>query len=136
MTPSGVAAAAAYRRLVLAVLGQVAFGVTSRAVTITIRRAGADDTGGALVLSFGFLLIALVLLIGVAVNAYAVVTGMDLGKPALWAVAMCVPCANLIVLLLLNSRATAWCRERGIEVGLFGPTRQSLERLRSGRSAG
>jgi len=61
---------------------------------------------------------------------------MDLGKPALWAVAMCVPCANLIVLLLLNSRATAWCRERGIEVGLFGPTRQSLERLRSGRNAG
>jgi len=136
MTPSGVAAAAAYRRLVLAVLGQVAFGVTSRAVTITIRRAGADDTGGALVVSFGIFLIALVLLIGVAVNAYAVVTGMGLGKPVLWAVAMCVPCVNLIVLLLLNRRATAWCREKGIEVGLLGPTRESLERLRSSLNAG
>jgi len=50
----------------------------------------------------------------------AAAAGSDV--PWLWAVAMLVPCANMIALLVLNSRAKRACRYHGIPVGLFGPT--------------
>jgi hypothetical protein len=54
---------------------------------------------------------------------------MGLGHPMVAAVLMFVPCLNVIVLMVLSGRATAWCGRNGIEVGLFGPTREALRRL-------
>lgn len=38
-----------------------------------------------------------------------------------WAIAMLVPCINIITLLALSAKATAMCREQGVAVGFFGP---------------
>jgi hypothetical protein len=59
----------------------------------------------------------------VALTMYAYRTAAALGSsvPVLWAVAMFVPCVNAITLLVLSSKATSACRERGIVVGLLGP---------------
>jgi hypothetical protein len=43
---------------------------------------------------------------------------------------MFLPCINIIGLLVLSSKAQAWCRQYGIKVGFFGPTKESIEELR------
>jgi ABC-type uncharacterized transport system permease subunit len=59
----------------------------------------------------------------VALTWYAFRTARALGSsnPALWGVAMLIPCINTITLLALSSKATAMCRANGIRVGFFGP---------------
>jgi hypothetical protein len=59
----------------------------------------------------------------VALTVYAYRTAKALGSDVawLWGVAMFVPCLNAITLLVISSKATAACREHGVEVGLFGP---------------
>lgn len=39
-----------------------------------------------------------------------------------------IPCANLILLLFLNSRATTFLKKQGIRVGLMGASRAELDR--------
>ena len=56
-----------------------------------------------------------------AVTAYQLMKGLDSKVPALWAVGMFVPLINILVLLSISSKAQAWCKERGIPVGFFGP---------------
>lgn len=41
-------------------------------------------------------------------------------SPVLWIIAMFIPLVNLICLLVLNSRATAFLRSRGVQVGFMG----------------
>jgi hypothetical protein len=78
--------------------------------------------------------VILVVLIGIlvaqAVTAYKLTRHLGDGAPILWAVAMFLPCVNLIVLLVLSSRAQTWCRLHGIKVGFLGPTKESIEELR------
>jgi len=40
-----------------------------------------------------------------------------------------IPCANLILLLFLNSRATTFLKKQGIRVGLMGASRAELDRF-------
>jgi uncharacterized protein DUF4339 len=78
-------------------------------------------------------LINLVLLVVVAltvVTAYKLTQTMRSGLPVLWAIAMLVPCVNIISLLALSSKAQTWCRRYGIKVGLLGPTKESIEEVR------
>ena len=56
-----------------------------------------------------------------AVTAYQLMKGLNSKVPALWAVGMFVPLINVLVLLSISSKAQAWCKERGIPVGFFGP---------------
>ncbi len=63
----------------------------------------------------------LVTLVMLAVYAYRTSRALGSSVGWLWAVAMLVPCANVITLLVLSSKATSACRERGIEVGFLGP---------------
>jgi hypothetical protein len=56
---------------------------------------------------------------------YRTAEAMGSGAPWVWAVAMFVPCANVITLLVLSSRATSMCRAAGIPVGLLGPKVQA-----------
>jgi len=53
--------------------------------------------------------------------SYRTAQSLHLSLPALWALAMLVPVANLITLLALSAKSTAICREHGIAVGLLGP---------------
>lgn len=49
----------------------------------------------------------------------------------LYAVAMIIPCINLLTLLVLVSRATSALKQGGVKVGLLGVNRETLERLRA-----
>jgi hypothetical protein len=59
----------------------------------------------------------------IALAFYAFRTAEALGSPSapLWAVAMLIPCINVITLLVLSSNATGMCRANGVPVGFFGP---------------
>jgi hypothetical protein len=79
------------------------------------------------------LAIALVVLVSAAVltvTAYQLAEQMGLDSPFAWAAAMFLPCINILSLLVLSAKATAWCKQYEIKVGLFGPTKESIEELR------
>jgi hypothetical protein len=48
----------------------------------------------------------------------------------LYALLMIIPCINLIVLLVVVSRATNALRQGGIKVGFFGASKETIEQLR------
>jgi hypothetical protein len=76
------------------------------------------------------LVVALGVYVATAVTAYQLTRHLGESLPVLWAIAMFIPCINLITLLVISSRAQTWCRQYGIKVGLLGPTKQSIEDLR------
>jgi hypothetical protein len=59
--------------------------------------------------------------VGLVYYGYRTATALGSGVAWLWALAMVVPCVNVVTLLALSSKATRACRENGIEVGLLGP---------------
>lgn len=56
-----------------------------------------------------------------AVTAYQLSRDLNSGMPILWAIGMFVPLINILLLLVISSRAQNWCKERGIPVGFLGP---------------
>jgi len=118
-----------YRRLVLAVGGQLLLSLIANLMSATSNPGG----GAAVVVG----LLAIVILIAVIVaevvivgTAYKLARRLGSGTPVLWAVAMFIPCINILTLLALSSKATSWCRRHGIKVGLLGPTKESIEEIR------
>ncbi|HEY4594327.1 MAG TPA: hypothetical protein VIJ61_18045 [Thermoanaerobaculia bacterium] len=118
-----------YRRLVLAVGSQLLLSLIANLISATSNPGG----GAAVVVG----LLAIVILIAVIVaevvivgTAYKLARRLGSGTPVLWAVAMFIPCINILTLLALSSKATSWCRRHGIKVGLLGPTKESIEEIR------
>jgi hypothetical protein len=79
-------------------------------------------------------LLGLVLLAGMlatigALGYYGYRTALALGSgtPWAWGLAMFIPCANAITLLILSHRATRACNAKGVPVGLLGPKMDSLQ---------
>jgi hypothetical protein len=60
-------------------------------------------------------------IVPLTIFAYRTAKALGSSLAAVWAVAMFVPCVNVITLLVLSSRATSACRQRNIPVGFFGP---------------
>jgi hypothetical protein len=120
------AVARSYRLLVGLVGGQLLFSLVMRFAT-----AGLGPELAALAGLFT-LAVALGLTIASAVTAYRLAAGIDAGPPVLWAVIMFVPCFNLLGLLVISSKAQAWCKSHGIAVGFLGPTQAGLDSLRRG----
>jgi hypothetical protein len=112
-----------YRRLVLLVGLQLVLGFGQ----LPARTAPSPATN---LLSLLVAPVLLVLLVVIAVTAYKLTRHLGEGLPVLWAIAMFLPCINIIGLLVLSSKAQAWCRQYGIKVGFFGPTKESIEELR------
>ncbi len=109
-----------YRRLILLIGLQILLSIVWRFLLV----AGANLVA---------LLVAIALLVSViaiVVTAYKLAEEMGLGLPILWAVAMLVPCINILTLLVLSGKAQTWCRRYGIKVGFLGPTPESIEELR------
>ena len=63
-------------------------------------------------------------------TTYNLATRLGSKVPGLWMALLFLPFGNLAALGLLSGRATAWCRHYGLEVGLLGPSRESLQELR------
>lgn len=112
-----------YRRLVLLVGVQLLF--TFLRVPLVRAVPAVAALMGAIVL-----LVLVGLAVALAVTAYALTDHMGTGTPLLWAIAMFLPCINVISLLVLSSKAQTWCKEHGVKVGFFGPTKESIEELR------
>jgi predicted permease len=112
-----------YRRLVLL----VGFQILVSFLRVPLMTAPAG-------MVFPLALVFLVLVIGsavaLAVTAYRLAEQMGLGRPLMWALKMFLPCINIISLLVLSSKAQAWCKQYDIKVGLLGPTKESIEDLR------
>ena len=68
--------------------------------------------------------------VALALTAYALTEHMRTGVPVLWAIAMFLPCINVISLLVLSAKSQTWCRQHGVKVGFLGPTPESIEELR------
>ena len=84
---------------------------------VAILGAGVDNV----VLSLAVLVGTVVTILALAYYGYLTATALGSGVGWLWGLAMFVPCANVITLLLLSSKATTACRANGIKVGFFGP---------------
>lgn len=66
-------------------------------------------------------LAALTTFFALAYYGYRTANALGSSVGWLWALAMFVPCLNVITLLVLSSRATRACREHGVPVGFLGP---------------
>lgn len=119
-----------YRNLVLAVGLQILLSCGARGFAGAVSGAGTAGDGAALLVSFVALAGAVAVAVFGAYTAYRLAVALGEGMPWLWAIFLFVPCVSIVALLLLSSKATAWCKEHGIRVGLLGPTRESIEELR------
>jgi hypothetical protein len=105
-----------YRRLVLLVGAQILLGFALQAP------AAAGPSAVVLLFTFGVLLLALATTVAMAVTVYRLMSLLDDGAPAIWAMAILLPLINILILLVISSKAQAWCKRHGIPVGFFGPT--------------
>jgi hypothetical protein len=64
---------------------------------------------------------AVITITALAFYAYRTAAALRESTPLLWAIAMFVPCANGITLLILSAKSTRVCRANGVAVGLLGP---------------
>jgi hypothetical protein len=112
-----------YRRLVFLVGLQILLGFFQLPAQANSSRAASP-------LGCVVGLVALAVLGATAVTAYKLAGHLEAGAPLAWAIAMFLPCINILVLLVLSSKAQSWCQRYGIKVGLLGPTKQSIEELR------
>jgi uncharacterized membrane protein YhaH (DUF805 family) len=68
-----------------------------------------------------FALLLLALGVAAAVQAKRLADALQVGSPMAYALATFIPGVSIVALLSLSSRASEWCRLRGISVGLLGP---------------
>ena len=118
-----------YRRLILLIGAQLILAVLNQSIRIS-----AATGGDTLLLAFAAFLAGFAIVIALAVSAYGLAKHLGSRVALLWAIGMFFPFVNIIVLLALSVQAQRWCRARGIKVGLLGPTAESLEKLRAGRT--
>jgi hypothetical protein len=104
----------AYRNLVLSFGAQLVLSVMNASV-------GLLDPVTGLIWSLMVLAGMVGTVVALVYFGYRTAEAMASSAPWTWAVAMLVPCANAITLLVLSSRATRMCRQAGIPVGLLGP---------------
>ena len=73
------------------------------------------------------------LIVGIISLMFIYRLAVSLKEPAPWqyVVLGIIPCAGVIALLVINSRATSVLRARGIRVGLMGARRDDLDKVSS-----
>lgn len=113
-----------YRRLVLLIGLQILLGFVQVPMSETVPSPAVSF------LAVAVFLVLLGVVGATVVTTYKLAGHLGGGAPLAWAIAMFLPCINIIVLLVLSSKAQAWCQRYGIKVGLLGPTKQSIEELR------
>ncbi len=105
-----------YRRLVLWFGAQLVLNFIALPLG-----AVRTPTAAALMFSVDVLVGVIVTLAALAVYSYRTAAALGSSVALLWAIAMFVPCANVITLLALSAKATSTCRANGIPVGFLGP---------------
>ena len=110
------ALARAYRRLVLWFGAQLLLNIGSFAL-----QGFAQESAAGVILGLLILLGMLTTVVALAYFGFRTAQALGSGVAWLWGVAMFLPCANVVSLLVLSSKATNACAARGIPVGLLGP---------------
>lgn len=65
------------------------------------------------------------------IQVYRLAEGIGADVPLLWVLGMFfLPCLNLLVLLALSSKATAWLQAQGVPTGFLGPDDRVIRQLR------
>ncbi|MBK5256112.1 MAG: hypothetical protein JJE39_08770 [Vicinamibacteria bacterium] len=105
----------AYRRLV------VWFGVQLVLSMVSSGNRTPESGLGTALLSLLILAGVLTTLAALVYYGFRTAQALGSGAPWLWALAMFIPCANVLTLLALSSNATKACRDNGIPVGFLGP---------------
>jgi len=113
-----------YRRLVLLVGVQL---VLSAFQALMLPDLSSE---GSLFHIEALMLVGLLVATAMAHTAYELTRHLGADSPISWALPMLLPFINIFVLLALSAKAQGWCRRYGITVGFWGPTAESLERLR------
>jgi hypothetical protein len=108
-----------YRRLILLVGGEFLLNF------VVLALLGKDFSAG--MLSF---LVMFAVSVFIAITAYDLSKWLDTGSPLFWALALFLPCLNVLSLLFLSLSATSWCRRHGFKVGFLGPTGESVKATR------
>jgi len=78
-----------------------------------------------------FVLLSLAATVVMLIYVYRLAVAVGWSVPWLWVILMFFPCVNIIVLLVLNQRATQWMKECGVSVGLLGPSPASIAEVKS-----
>ena len=63
------------------------------------------------------------------VFVYQFAKTLKLGAPWVWCIGMIIPFVSLILLLVLNAKATTAIRGKGVRVGLMGADKAQLDKL-------
>jgi hypothetical protein len=97
--------------------------------TLGLSAAGVASTGiPILVVAVVFTLVRLAILALMMIGVFnlAAAMGSSMASRILFVIAMIIPLVNLIVLLVLNQKATGLLRQHNIKVGLMGPRVEDL----------
>ena len=108
--------AVSFRRLVIWFGVQLLITVLGQGVLVTL-----GDTELGLSIAVGMSALGLVAIVALALFAYRTAAALGSKAGVLWALAMLIPYANVVTLLILNYKASRACREAGLHVGLLGP---------------
>ena len=110
------ALARAYRGLVLWFAAQFALNLAGQGAALLLAQ---EPLGG--VIARGAFVATLAATVVLAYYGYQTASALGSDLAELWALALLVPCANLLALLALSARANASWVAQGIPVGFLGP---------------
>ena len=105
-------------KALIGLVGLQAIVAIARALSLSAVGQGRGDRE---VVTTLFALVLLALGVAAAIQAKRLADALQVGNPMGYAVATLIPGVSIVALLSLSSRATEWCRLRGVAVGLFGP---------------
>ena len=120
-TPGVRAVGLAQRRIMWVILGALLLGVSL--VMGSSIQAAFRGSQVSLIVVLALLVVlrlALVVLMMIGVYQLATALGSNMTTRVLYVIAMIIPYINLIVLLVVNQRATNLLKRNGIKVGLMG----------------
>jgi len=92
----------------------------------------AIGSSSALILAVSVLILAAVVLIGIiaTLSVYRLAKALEVACPWLYVVCAFIPYVSTVTLLVINLRATAALKRRGIRVGLMGADTRDVENLK------
>jgi len=80
-------------------------------------------------LEFVLPIVFIILLLFKIIYVYCFIDELKLKDSWLWLVFLVVPLINIIMLLMLNSKATAAIKSKGVKVGIMGANKAQLAKL-------
>src|SRR3954468_9214046 len=102
-----VAGLRAFRQLVLMVGNQLVVSILGPVGTGMLGQLGHPSAAAVWAGACNLTIVGSV--VGSVLFGYRAVRGLQLGKPLPWAIALVVPCVNLIAVLNLSTLAQRWC---------------------------